>query len=451
VEERPGRSGLVNVPSVRYFNTTGPCLPERHYTLPPERRLPGARRYIDRDQYFVVHAPRQSGKTTALGALARQLTAEGHHVAVYFSCERAAAFTDDVGAASDELLAAIRYAAEGVGLPPEQVPPPWPDEKPGSRIIAGLRAWATQCPLPLVLLFDEIDALQGLPLRSVLSQLREGYNSRPIPFPVSVALCGLRDVRDYRAASGGDPSRLGSTSPFNIVVESMRIANFTADEVAALYGQHTVETGQEFTPDAVRRAFDYTQGQPWLVNALAGEVLDRLGVEPPAPITAEHIDEAKERLVLARATHLDSLAARLAEPRVRRIIEPVVTGGLPDADLTYNDDVVYVRDLGLIAERQRPLVIANPIYREVIVRVLGESVEDAIAVGPHSFLLPDGRLDIRALLEGFAAFWREHGEVLASTITYQEAARGGLVCAGRRTQLSAECTPSGRAVILLRA
>ena len=112
------------------------------------------------------------------------------------------------------------------------------------------------------------------------------------------------------------------------------------------------------------------------------------------PITAAHVDEAKERLILARATHLDSLAARLNEPRVRKFVEPLIAGDLIEADPAYDDDASYVRDLGLIGQG-RPLAIANPIYREVIVRVLGGRAQDSVLADPRSFVLPDGRLDFR--------------------------------------------------------
>jgi hypothetical protein len=390
--------------------------------LPAAPRLPDARRLIGRSQYFVVHAPRQTGKTTTLAVLARELTAEGGHVALRFSCERAAVTADDYGTAELQVLTAIGEAAAGAGLAGDLLPPsPWPEASPGSRLRAALTAWASRCPLPIVLLFDEIDALAGQSLRSVLSQLRDGYTARPEPFPASVVLCGLRDVRDYKAASGGDPSRLGSASPFNIAAESLRIGDFSRDETAELYKQHTAETGQEFTQEAVDRAFGYSQGQPWLVNALAREVIDKMGVEPTAPVTGEHVETAKERLILARATHLDSLVRKLNEPRVRRVIEPLITGTLPEADNVYDDDVSYVQDLGLIAQGN-PVRVANPVYREVIVRVLGAGIERVITASPQRFLLSDGRLNFRMLLEAFAAFWVENGEVLTSSTVYPEAA-----------------------------
>lgn len=366
---------------VRTFNTAGPCDPKRHYMLPPEPRVPGALYMIDLDEYFVIHAPRQTGKTTVLEALARDINATGDRVALVVSCEQAGWMGDDVGAAEDLLLYEIARKSDTTAYAPEFRPPsPWPDGPPGSRLRSGLTAWSRSCPLPLVVLFDEIDTLSGRTLISVLRQIRAGHNARVggYPFPASVVLCGLRDIRDYKAASGGNPETLGSASPFNIAVESLRITNFTRNQVAELYAQHTAETGQPFAPEAVDRAFEYSQGQPWLVNALAREVTQKMRVEPPAPVTAAHVDEAKERIVQARPPHLDSLAARLREPRIQRVIEPLLSGAdLPPVDAEYDDDVSYAQDLGLLAPGTNAQV-ANPIYREVIIRLLTAGTQRAI-------------------------------------------------------------------------
>ncbi len=388
--------------------------------LPPEPRLPGVRRLIDRWEYFVVHAPRQSGKTTALEALAGNLTAEGHHVALRVSCETASVAGNDYQTAELQILSAIRDAA-GQRLPERFRPPEtWPDATPGRRIYQALQDWAVACPLPLVLLFDEIDSLSGQPLRSVLHQFRDGHTYRAHAFPASIAVCGMRDVRDYKAASGGEPSRLGTASPFNVAVESFRIGDFTLAQVAELFAQHTAETGQEFGPAAVERVFEHSQGQPWLVNSLANEIIVKMGVEPPASIAAEHVDTARERLIVSRAPHFESLAARLNEPRVQRVIEPLIAGTLPVVDEVWNDDVAYVRDLGLVAQ-DKPVRVANPIYREIIVRILGAGLDEFLNVRPHRFELPDGRLDLPKVLDAFAEFWAEHEEILDG-IPYREVA-----------------------------
>src|SRR5215470_6701808 len=403
----------------RRFNTAGPCLPAYHYMIPPLRRLPQAPGLVAQLGYFVVHAPRQTGKTTTLSALANELTAAGEYAALHFSCELGRAAGENYGAAQRGILQGIRRRSLAA-LPPDLRPPPWPEVTDENLLGEALAAWARACSRPLVLFFDEIDSLSGRSLISVLSQLREGFDQRPDGFPASVALCGLRDVRDYKAASGGDPNRLGTASPFNIKLKSLRLGDFTPGEVRELYAQHTAETGQEFTPDAVQRAVELTAGQPWLVNALAREVVEEIGVPTSEPITTEHLEQAKERLILARATHLDSLAAKLAEPRVRRILGPVLGGTLLTLD-PYDDDLTYVRDLGLIAP-SKPPQIANPIYREVIARVLSTSAEVNVLADPRTFVLPDGRLNFPLLLHEFADFWREHGEILANAQHYHEAA-----------------------------
>lgn len=403
----------------RWFNTAGPCVSGKHYMIPASARLPEVPRLVSREGYFVVHAPRQTGKTTTLQALADELTATGRYAALLFSCEAGRAWGDDTGTATRAILDRIRTDAENA-LSADLRPPAWPEASEGALLATGLTAWARACPRPLVLFFDEIDALHGQTLISVLSQLRDGYRGRPTNYPVSVALCGLRDVRDYKTASGGDPSRLGTASPFNIKLKSLRLGNFTADEVGDLYAQHTADTGQKFTADAIARAFELTAGQPWLVNALAAEIVDEMAVPFDTPITVDHLEQAKERLILARATHLDSLVDKLREPRVRRVIEPALAGTRALLD-PYDDDLSYTRDLGLIAP-SNPVRIANPIYREIIPRVLASDVAANILAEPRSFVLPDKRLDYPKLLEEFAASWRANGDVLAARQVYHEAA-----------------------------
>jgi hypothetical protein len=360
----------MRTPRARYFSIAGPCDPRRHYMLPPVERLPRARELIDMDRYLALYAPRQTGKTTALRTLASELTTEGDIAALWFSCERAKAAGDDLAAAEEILLKSLRQAAEWAGWPADLLPPsPWPQAPPGTRFASALIEWCHRCPRRVVLFLDEIDALQGNSMVGILSQLRDGHNARPggQPFPASMVLCGMRDLGRYKVASGGDLGRSDLATPFNVITKSLRLGDFTADEIAELYGQHSEATGQEFTEDAVDRVFELTQGQPWLVNALAHEIIFEMGVTDI--ITRGQVEDAKERLIRARGSHLNFLAARLHEPRVKRVIEPIVTGASPGLDVAFDDDVSYVHDLGLIRET-RDMRIANPIYREALLRVL---------------------------------------------------------------------------------
>ena len=289
-----------------------------------------------------------------------------------------------------------------VRLPEDLQPPTWVYQEPGQRIQANLQAWAKVSSRPLVIFIDEIDALQDEALTSILRQLRDGYPSRPENFPLSVGLIGLRDVRDYKVASGGS-DRLNTASPFNIKVSSLTLRNFLANEVEELYQQHTSDTGQVFTPEAIAIAFDLTQGQPWLVNALAKEVVENIVKDRNTAITDEHILEAKEILIARQDTHLDSLAEKLQEKRVRGIIEPILAG------LTLGDtppgDRQYLIDLGLLRrDSAGRFIIANPIYHEVIPRVLAQVTQDTLPHISPTWLNKSGELNTDALLDAFLDF-----------------------------------------------
>ena len=404
----------------RWFNISGPCEPSKHYMLPPTVRLPSLSRLIQQESYFVIHAPRQTGKTTAMLALAKQLTKSGQYTAAMVSVELGAAFSHDPVAAEITILDSWQASAK-FDLPEDLYPPDnWNTAQPGRRIQGALQAWAQASPRPLVLFIDEIDSLKDETLISILRQLRDGYRGRPSNFPVSVGLVGLRDVRDYKVASGGG-GRLNTASPFNIKDRSLTMRDFNAAEVGELYQQHTSDTGQVFTQEAIETAYNLTQGQPWLVNALAKEIVEELVTDTSKEITVEHIYQAKEILIARKDTHLDSLAEKLLETRIKAIIEPMLAGiTLGD---TPSDDRQYLVDLGLLRrEPNAGLVIANPIYREVIPRVLIQNASDSLPSISPTWLNKDGDLDVDALLEAFIDFWRQHGEPLLSTTSYHEIA-----------------------------
>ncbi|NEP62129.1 MAG: AAA family ATPase [Symploca sp. SIO2G7] len=400
----------------RWFNTAGPCKVDQHYMLPSSDRLPALERLIAQQGYFVIHAPRQTGKTTAMLTLAEQLTQQGRYAALMVSVEVGAAFSQSPEKAEAAILRAWTDAAS-FWLPKELQPPDWSE---CHSIGQALRLWSEQCPRPIVLFIDEIDALQDDALISVLRQLRDGYPRRPKGFPQSLALVGLRDVRDYKVSTA-IAQRLGTASPFNIKVESLTLRNFTKAEVATLYGQHTQETGQVFTADAIQRAYGLTQGQPWLVNALARQMVEELVPDPQTELTVDHVDQAKEILIRRQDTHLDSLAERLREPRVRAIIEPMLAG--QELGPVSNEDIQFVLDLGLcVMSPQGGLIIANPIYREVLPRVLAVPPMASMPQIAPTWLTAEGTLDVDALLDAFLVFWRQHGEPLLRSAAYHEIA-----------------------------
>ena len=402
----------------RWFNTAGPCRPDKHYMLSATARLPSLKRLIEQESYFVIHAPRQTGKTTAMLTLAQELTASGRYAAILVSVEVGQPFSHNPDKAEIAMLESWRQAARA-WLPPELQPPAWPQVDSG-RIGAALQAWCQASPKPLVIFIDEIDALMDDALIVTLRQLRDGYPRRPQYFPHSLALIGMRDVRDYKVASGGGV-RLQTASPFNIKVKSLTLRNFNPLEVSQLYEQHTEATGQPFTSEATQAAFELTQGQPWLVNALAKEIVEEILPDSQHPIEVFHIHAAKEILIQRQDTHLDSLAKRLEETRIRAVIEPLMAG--QELGQVSQDDRQYLVDLGLIRRStEGGFVVANRIYQEVLPRVLASGPQDSLPRISPTWLKPDGQLDPERLLEAFLSFWRQHGEPLLKSAPYHEIA-----------------------------
>ena len=408
---------------MRFFNTTGPVVAADHYCIPPLDRLdlPGVLELVRDKRWFVLHAPRQTGKTTTLLALRGRLAGDGYRC-VYANVEVGQAGREDTARAMQAILGAIASRAWSAG--DRFLDEVWSDllarYGPDGALREALTRWSAADPRPLVLLIDEIDALVGDTLLSVLRQLREGYDRRPAEFPHSIVLCGVRDVRDYRIHSGSANAIVAGGSAFNVKADSLRLGDFSRDEVLALLGQHTTETGQAFTAEALELVWERTRGQPWLVNALADDACFRTGAnrDRSRPITAAAVRAAQERLILRRETHLDQLADKLQEDRVRRVVEPLLSGGGERSFATR--DLEYVRDLGLVAG-DGPLRIANPIYAEVVPRELTYAAQVALDQDAAWYIDADGGLNVSKLLAAFQSFFREHSEHWRQRFQYQEA------------------------------
>ncbi len=412
----------------RFFNTSGPVVAADHYSIPPLQRLDldEVLRLIRAKRYFVLHAPRQTGKTSALLALRDLLNEGGEYRCVYANVETGQTARGDVAGGMTAILAELRIRARitlpGSGLE-DLARGALEDAGAHSALRETLVRWSTADPKPLVLFLDEIDALVGDTLISVLRQLRAGYDMRPAAFPQSVILCGIRDVRDYRIHSESAGEIIAGGSAFNIKAKSLRLGDFDEADVGSLLAQHTGETGQEFTEGAVAAVWNQSQGQPWLVNALAYQACfeNKAARDRSRTIDEEEIMEAREELILGRQTHLHQLADKLREERVRRVIEPVLSGGAGSgADKASPDDVEYVRDLGLLARRGTAR-IANPIYREVIPRELMYARDSEILQETEWYVKPDGDLDVEGLLAAFQRFFREHSEHWLERFQYKEA------------------------------
>lgn len=409
--------------SEKTFCIAGPIIEEDHYFLDQRLDWKEFSTYISRKYYFVLHAPRQSGKTTAIKQIVQRLNAQGKYTALYINVESSATARDDFEKA---LIGVVHELANAIS---EQLDTNYAAIASHLRCMAegpisvtflldAVRYACRSIQQPLVLFIDEIDALMGDSLLSVLRQIRTGFDERPQNFPQALCLIGLRDVRDYRIWSKEQEQYVSTSSPFNIKALSLRLANFSLDDVRSLYMQHTEATGQQFTDGAIECAFFLTQGQPWLVNALAQEACFKLVLERSIPITKEVIEQAKEALIVRRDTHIDALLEKLNEKRVSEVIDAIIYGDVTSQQFS-SDDELYCKDLGLLSPRPDALEIANPIYQQIILAVLAAKFQSRITAQMR-YVNADGSLSMTKLLEGFTQFYRENSQAWLEGYTYRE-------------------------------
>ena len=158
---------------MKFFNTAGPVKEEKHYLLDPLSRvdLEELMSLINQEKYFVLHAPRQTGKTSMLRALMHRINRQGHYRCVYINVEQGQVSREDIASAMAVILSELAFNADTYlqddffAKNRHQI---LADEDPKNALRAALSAWSKADKRPAVLLIDEIDALIGDTLVSVL-------------------------------------------------------------------------------------------------------------------------------------------------------------------------------------------------------------------------------------------------------------------------------------------
>ena len=409
----------------RFFNTAGPIKTDLHYYIDPLKRLDleEVLMLIRQQKYFVMHAPRQTGKTSCMLALRDYLNAQDDYIAVYANVEGGQASRNDAPSVVRSTIDTLAEQFRGVvgSDLPLQIRDEVRQGEPGSMLSTYLRRLAESLPKPIILVIDEIDALVGDSLVSVLRQIRSGYADRPKAFPQSIILCGVRDVRDYRIVLSNQDIVTGG-SAFNIKAMSLRLGNFSKEEIHELYMQHTRATGQEFDESCFPMIWEATEGQPWLVNALGYEVTMEMreNRDRSVRIIPEMIYRAQERLIYRRETHIDILIDKLKEDRVRRVIGPMLANDTEVDDALFpQDDMQYVIDMGLIT-RDKPIRIANGIYREIIPRELTWTTQESLIQQSAWYINADGSINMEKLMLDFQQFFRQNADAWIEKFDYKE-------------------------------
>ena len=232
---------------MRYFNTFGPNIPEKHYTLPRTGLIERGKKKVYDERYFTIWAPRQTGKSTYFRFLAIELRKEGYKVAhVNFENFRHQSHKDFLIRLHSALTEQWELSFDGTSL---------------ASLFQEIEDNKTD---KAVLIIDEVEGINAEYFGDFLHSIRNAYHSRTNHALKSVILVGVSNIIGVVQ---------DNASPFNIS-DNLNVPYFTDEETRQLLEQHEQETGQLFEEKVKTKISDITANQPGLVNAFAYRLVE---------------------------------------------------------------------------------------------------------------------------------------------------------------------------------
>jgi hypothetical protein len=427
------------------FNVDNHYDPEAYYSVPARERLPQVYRLVEENKFFVVYAPKDYGKTCLTREVVEELRRDGQVYAWRYSLGGGWRGDPERTMASLALrlhrfllrqIMAKTISSRGfslgtmtperervllavLGAPRDIVDPP-PFE-PKTAFLTALRLTCRLMDKKRVIFFDDVEALPEPALASFLGQLREGYEARDkIPFLDSMALVSQRNFAADRDRLF--PGRGPAGGPLGFLAESLPLPGFTVDGIASLYGQCEAERGKIFDPAAFREAYNWSEGHPWLVNALAKVALERLPCpngDPPR-VTKLSVQEAGVYLSNRRNRNVYQALKALREPSYKRVLRAII-GGLSLEEATEPGDARLALESGLVKwEKMNRLRLANRVYRQAIVRKLTQDFQRSLEPGATDSFFKPGPPDPSAILLSFQGYMRQKGDQARQLVNYCE-------------------------------
>ncbi len=232
---------------MKTFNTSGPNIPEEHYTLTRQNIINKGIDFVNRKRYFTIWAPRQTGKSTYFRLLAKELEKDDYRVAhINFENYK----ETPVSSFLIKLRGELNFF--------------WKTNFKTENIAEIFYQIENLHDKNFVLVIDEVEGINREYLGTFLHAIRSVYHSRERHCLKSVILVGVSNITGIIK---------DNASPFNIA-DSLDMPYFTNDETFELFAQHETETGQLFDKGVKQKICEITANQPGLVNGFAKRLID---------------------------------------------------------------------------------------------------------------------------------------------------------------------------------
>ena len=355
---------------------------------------------VDLGRYFSIFAPRQSGKTTFFEDFCSRLETDPTYIPILLSFQNFKSLDTATfyGRIQKNLVEQLVNRLSSVNCPKKDDV----EEYIGSSInmtdhlsfydlLEGLNNLIKF--KKIVIFIDEFDGIPTDELENFLTTLRElyqKYKKQKEKALYSVGLVGIRNITKLI---------VGGVSPFNIA-DQVRLPPFSLKNIRDLYAQYTDETNQAFSEEAVKRVYEETAGQPWLVNRIATILTVNIKPETIDPITEEDVNKAVDLLLYEDNSHFDNITEK-AKTYKETFIEVVFNG----VDYIPGDEEQsLLMTHGLIKTEGKKAIVSNPIYKKRFLKTFFRESKATTDTSLKGYYTPEGFLNMEAILLDFEEY-----------------------------------------------
>ncbi len=405
---------------MKEFNTTGVCIPTKHYMVDLTGQVREIRKLIDAGKYFTINRSRQYGKTTTLTALKTSISGEYTVLFLDFQKISNAGFSTEEKFVQ-ELCRLIWSRRRSDGILQQTFPDEierWKEsEEPSVRLgelFDTLNEWCGQSSRGVVLIIDEVDsATNNQVFLDFLSQLRDGYISRDTdgtPTFQSVILAGVTDVKHLRSKIRPEDVHKVN-SPWNIATDFDLDMSLSEKGIQGMLDEYEADhhTGMD-TAAIAKNLRDCTDGYPYLVSRICQLIDEDISrtMSLTEAWTESGVEEAVKLLLAENNTLFQSLTKNLNNfPELKAAVRSILMEG---KKLTWNpdqEDIVQMQMYGLIRNDHNTVRVANRIFETRLYNLFlsEEEMKNNVFSREGEYarnqFIADGKLNMRLVLERF--------------------------------------------------
>jgi hypothetical protein len=392
----------------RIFEDSGLVNPEEAYYVPLDnvtnRKKQDIKTMVDRGRYFSIFAPRQSGKTTFFKRICDELHKDRTYIGIILNFQKyeESNKTQFYAQIEKKLYHQLRKRLKEVGCnKSEAVEHFLEGHRLTDHISFGLLFEELNQLIEfkkIVIFIDEFDGIPVSELGNFLTNLRDLYQEyKEVKHKAlySIGLVGIRNITKLI---------VGGVSPFNIA-DQVDLPPFSLKNVRDLYAQYTAETNQPFREEAVRKVYDETAGQPWLVNRLGTILTVNVKPQTVESIDEQDVERAIQILLKERNDHFDNLYEK-AKLFKETFVEIVFDHVEYDPD---DEDQTWLEQYGLVRDIDDHAVVANNIYKTRYVKTFFKEVKAYEDLSIQPYELPGDRLDMERIILNFEKYITQIG------------------------------------------